>query len=263
MCSSDLWVPFRCCSAWVWRVVQSNRGYNIQACDAWPAYSCWALVWSDWFALASVCRMHGSIVYALLQPRIERIAMDTLVSATVSSQACFHCGLPVPSGTTWSVRIDATEQPMCCPGCAAVAQSIVENGLTDFYRTRQQLPRSVMETVPAALKLYDVPELAAQFSRADGSAEATLSIEGIRCAACVWLIERRLAQVPGLMAANLNVATEKLQVRWNAAQCQPSDILRAVHEVGYTAHLFDPIQHAELLRKNSRQLFKRWFVAGL
>ena len=189
--------------------------------------------------------------------------MDTLVSATVTSQACFHCGLPVPSGTTWSVKIDATEQPMCCPGCAAVAQSIVENGLTDFYRTRQQLPESGMETVPAALKLYDVPELAAQFSRADGSAEATLSIEGIRCAACVWLIERRLAQLPGLMAAHLNVATEKLQVRWNAAQCQPSDILRAVHEVGYTAHLFDPIQHAELLRKNSRQLFKRWFVAGL
>ena len=152
---------------------------------------------------------------------------------------------------------------MCCPGCAAVAQTIVDSGLTDYYRTRQSMPQGVVDAVPSALKLYDLPELARQFNRADGSAEVILSVEGIRCAACVWLIERRLAQVPGLTAANLNVATEKLQVRWNTSICQPSDILQAVHEVGYKAYPFDPIQHGELLRKNSRQLFKRWFVAGL
>lgn len=189
--------------------------------------------------------------------------MDIAALPTMPSLTCFHCGLPVPAGSRWSVNIEAVEQPMCCPGCQAVAQTIVENGLTDFYRTRQSLPKGVAETVPQALKLYDLPELAAQFTRADGGAEATLSIEGIRCAACVWLIERRLAQVPGITAANLNVATEKLQVRWHASQCKPSDILQAVHEVGYKAYPFDPIQHGELLRKNSRQLFKRWFVAGL
>jgi len=189
--------------------------------------------------------------------------MDTAALSNLRSLDCFHCGLPVPEGSRWSVEIDAIDQPMCCPGCEAVAQSIVENGLTDFYRTRQSLPGGVTETIPQAIKLYDVPELAAQFTRADGGAEATLSIEGIRCAACVWLIERRLAKVPGLTAANLNVATEKLQVRWDASQCKPSDILQAVHEVGYKAYPFDPIQHGELLRKNSRQLFKRWFVAGL
>lgn len=189
--------------------------------------------------------------------------MDTAARPTLQSLDCFHCGLPVPAGSRWSVKINAVEQPMCCPGCEAVAQSIVENGLTDFYRTRQSLPQGVTETIPQALKLYDVPELAVQFTRADGAAEATLSIEGIRCAACVWLIERRLAQVPGLTAANLNVATEKLQVRWDASQCKPSDVLQAVHEVGYKAYPFDPIQHGELLRKNARQLFKRWFVAGL
>ncbi|MEY4368110.1 MAG: cadmium-translocating P-type ATPase [Pseudomonadota bacterium] len=184
-------------------------------------------------------------------------------NASAQSSVCFHCGLSVPAGTHWSVQIDDIDQPMCCPGCQAVAQTIVDNNLTDYYRTRQSLPESVVDTVPAALKLYDVPELAAQFNRAEGGAEAILSVEGIRCAACVWLIERRLARVPGLTEANLNVATEKLHVRWDTAQCQPSDILQAVHEVGYKAYPFDPIQHGELLRKNSRQLFKRWFVAGL
>lgn len=177
--------------------------------------------------------------------------------------SCFHCGLPVAQGSHWNVRIDDVEQPMCCPGCEAVAQAIVDNGLTDYYRNRQTLPKGVAEPIPDTLRLYDTPELSAQFINREGGGEATLSVEGIRCAACVWLIERRLSQVPGLHAADLNVATEKLQVRWDTTQCKPSDILQAVREVGYVAYPFDPIQHGELLRKNSRAMFKRLFVAGL
>ena len=182
---------------------------------------------------------------------------------TTLAQSCFHCGLPVPAGSAWSVVIEDVAQPMCCPGCEAVAQAIVDNDLTDYYRTRQSLPEGAAEIVPDALGLYDAPELASQFQGENGKAEATLSIEGIRCAACVWLIEKRLSQVPGLQFAHLNVATEKLQVSWDAAQCKPSDILEAVREVGYVAHPFDPIQHGEMLRKNARQMFKRLFVAGL
>ena len=184
-------------------------------------------------------------------------------STNIDAADCFHCGLPVPAGSPWTVRIDETDQPMCCPGCEAVAQAIVDNGLADYYRSRQSLPDGVAETVPEALSLYDAPELAGQFTGSHGNAEATLSVEGIRCAACVWLIEKRLSQVPGLQSADLNVATEKLQVSWDASLCKPSDILQAVREVGYVAYPFDPMQHGEMLRKNARQLFKRLFVAGL
>lgn len=180
-----------------------------------------------------------------------------------AAQDCFHCGLPVPADSAWQVAIDGAERAMCCPGCEAVAQAIVDNGLEDYYRSRQSLPQGVAAAVPDALKLYDAPELADRFTAADGGGEATLSVEGIRCAACVWLIEKRLSQVPGLTAANLNVATQKLQVQWDAGQCKPSDILQAVREVGYTAYPFDPIQHGELMRKSARTLFKRLFVAGL
>jgi Cu2+-exporting ATPase len=161
------------------------------------------------------------------------------------------------------VRVDAIEQPMCCPGCQAVAQAIVDSGLTTYYSSRQQLPEGVAAPLPEALSLYDSSELAAQFTNDAGDAQAMLSIEGIRCSACVWLIEKRLSQVPGLKSANLNVATEKLQVTWDAALSKPSDIIRAVREVGYVAYPFDPIQHGDLLRKNARTMFKRLFVAGL
>ncbi len=176
---------------------------------------------------------------------------------------CFHCGLPVPEGRLWRVRVDAIDQPMCCPGCQAVAQAIVDSGLTTYYSSRQQLPEGVAAPLPEALSLYDAPEFAAQFSGGDGDAQALLSVEGIRCSACVWLIEKRLSQVPGFKSAHLNVTTEKLQVTWDATHSKPSDIIRAVREVGYVAYPFDPIAHGELLRKNTRTLFKRLFVAGL
>ncbi len=177
---------------------------------------------------------------------------------------CFHCGLPVPEGSHWSVTIDAVAQAMCCPGCTAVAQSIVDNHLQNFYRERSSFSAGVTELVPDALKLYDTPELSARFaSESPLHSEATLSIEGIRCAACVWLIEKRLSQVPGLRAANLNVATEKLQVSWDTSQCKPSDILQAVRDVGYLAYPFDPVRHGELLRKNAKTLFRQLFVAAL
>jgi Cu2+-exporting ATPase len=178
--------------------------------------------------------------------------------------ACFHCGLPVPAGSHWSVTIDAVAQPMCCPGCEAVAHTIVDNHLQSYYRERSSFSVHAGELVPDALKLYDTPELAARFTSAvSGESAVTLSVEGIRCAACVWLIEKRLAQVPGLSAAHLNVATEKLQVRWDSAQCKPSDILQAVREVGYVAYPFDPVQHGEQLRNNARTLFRQLFIAGL
>ena len=177
---------------------------------------------------------------------------------------CFHCGLPVPAGSHWTVTIDEVAQAMCCPGCTAVAQSIVDNQLESFYRDRSSFSAEVTEVVPDALKLYDTPELSARFaSDLPLHSEATLSIEGIRCAACVWLIEKRLSQVPGLRAANLNVATEKLQVSWDSALCKPSDILQAVRDVGYVAYPFDPVRHGELLRKNAKTLFRQLFVAAL
>ncbi len=188
--------------------------------------------------------------------------MSAVIAGSVA-EGCFHCGLPVPTGSAWRVAIDGAERPMCCPGCEAVARAIVDSGLDDYYRNRQSLPQGVADAVPDALKLYDTPELADRFTAADGGGETTLSVEGIRCAACVWLIEKRLSQVPGLKAANLNVATQKLQVQWDAARCKPSDILQAVREVGYAAYPFDPIRHGELMRKNARTLFKRLFVAGL
>lgn len=184
--------------------------------------------------------------------------------AAAAAHDCYHCGLPL-QGAQWSTEIDQVQRAMCCPGCQAAAQTIVEMGLTDYYRTRSAYSATVDRGVliPPELLLYDLPEAQKQFDLNAESAEATLSIEGIRCAACVWLIERRLARLPGLQAINLNVATERLYVRWNKDGCKPSDILQAVRDIGYAAYPYDAAKHGAQLRRAGRTLSRQLFVAGL
>ncbi|CAL61805.1 Cation transporting P-type ATPase, probable copper-exporting copA-like [Herminiimonas arsenicoxydans] len=189
----------------------------------------------------------------------------SVAQGATAFDGCYHCGLSLPPAAHWPVEIDGQRREMCCPGCQAAAQTIVEMGLADYYRTRSAFSATAdgAALIPPELLLYDLPDAQKKFDLNEESAEATLSIEGIRCAACVWLIERRLARLPGLQAVNLNVATERLYVRWQKELCKPSDVLQAVRDIGYAAYPYDASRHDAQLRRASRTLSRQLFVAGL
>lgn len=173
-------------------------------------------------------------------------------------QGCFHCGLPIPTPEhgRWQATIEGSVQPMCCPGCAAAAQAIADGGFADYYTTRTAYAGQV--DVEAAR----APEL----ELVDGAGmngEGSFSVEGIRCAACVWLIERQLLRLPGVIDASLNVATERLFVRWSPSECRPSGILRILRAIGYSAYPYDARRHGEQLERARKKLFRQLFVAGL
>jgi Cu2+-exporting ATPase len=186
-------------------------------------------------------------------------------SPALAEPGCFHCGLPIPIKNTWQVSIDQVMRPMCCPGCQAVAQSIVDHGFTDYYRTRTEFSVTARQEdlIPPQLQLYDDQEHVSHPDADDNFRTATFSIDGIRCAACVWLIERRLARLPGVFRADVNFATERLQVRWNGTICKPSDVLKSMREIGYAAYPFDSARHGEQLERARKKLFRQLFIAGL
>jgi Cu2+-exporting ATPase len=177
-------------------------------------------------------------------------------AAVLAPVACYHCGLPVAADSRWEARIDGAVRAMCCPGCAAAAQAIVDGGFGDYYGSRTEYAQHAGDNAA------DAPELLL-YDETGNSGDATFTIEGIRCAACVWLIERRLAQLDGVVEANLNVATERLHARWDTAACKPSDILRALRAIGYTAYPYDAQRHGEQLERARKTLFRRLFIAGL
>jgi Cu2+-exporting ATPase len=186
--------------------------------------------------------------------------------AAAEPLACFHCGQPVPPGGRWRVRLDGSEREMCCAGCQAVAQAIADAGLEDYYRHRSG-PAAGPSAVPPeldALALYDEPDVQERFVRGGPDcAEATLMLDGLRCGACVWLIERTLAAQPGVTAASVNFATERAVLRWDPSRTRLSTLLARIGAIGYRAMPYDAQQREAQLARTTRSLFRRMFVAGI
>lgn len=183
-------------------------------------------------------------------------------------EACFHCGLPVPVGADYRVEIDGRARPMCCPGCRAVAEAIVAGGLTEFYRQRTAdapNPEQVLPPQLAELALYDRPELQRSFVREQAAdrREASLILEGITCAACVWLNERHVGGLPGVVDFQVNYSTRRARVTWDDARIKLSEILQAIAAIGYAAHPFDPNRQQEVAKRERRVAIRRLLIAGL
>lgn len=185
-----------------------------------------------------------------------------------STSPCFHCGEPVPTGAQYAIRYRQHDEAACCAGCQAVAQTIIDSGLGDYYDQRQARAGkadALPDELLAQLKLYDAPEVQQSFVRVepDQVREAALILEGITCAACIWLNERHLAQLPGVLAASINYSSHRARVRWDNSRVQLSDILAAVAAIGYRAHPFDPDRQEALYAQERKTALNRLWIAGL
>lgn len=65
------------------------------------------------------------------------------------------------------------------------------------------------------------------------TSEIDLPITGMTCAACVRTVERALNKVPGVVSANVNLATEHAHVSFVAGTARRADLVSAVERVGY------------------------------
>ena len=193
-------------------------------------------------------------------------ASPRLTDAPVLS-GCFHCGLPLPDGAHYPVRFEERTQQACCRGCQAVAQTIIDSGQGAYYTHRTALPATPQqaEAELAQLGLYDLPEIQESFVRTETEniREAALILENIVCAACIWLNERHIAGLSGVLSVEINYATRRARVRWDNSRIPLSAILKAVSDIGYIAHPYDPGRSDDIFRRERNTAIKRLAVAGL
>ncbi|WP_260391549.1 heavy metal translocating P-type ATPase, partial [Aeromonas enteropelogenes] len=179
---------------------------------------------------------------------------------------CFHCGEPVPADSHYALEIKGIVRPMCCPGCQAVAETIMECGLASYYDHRTA-PGTKGDLVPeelAALTHYDLAEVQQEFVTDSGNVrEIQLTVEGLTCAACAWLIERHLMTLPGLRYINVNTTTHRARIKWDPDKLSLSDILKGFAKVGYRAYPFQTHQQEALYAKEVRRYMFRMALAGL
>ncbi|MBI5588258.1 MAG: heavy metal translocating P-type ATPase, partial [Deltaproteobacteria bacterium] len=170
---------------------------------------------------------------------------------------CYHCGGPMPSTPVYGT-IKGAELSFCCNGCLSVSRYIYDAGLENYYEKRDL----TAAPFPLFFDKADEADSAPKYSRESGGAsETSLMIEGIHCAACVWLIEKAVNRVPGVVEARVNFSTQRMLVRWEEGTTSLKEIIGRIRAVGYRAAEYDSSLEAPLVKKSNDALLKM-SVAG-
>jgi len=187
----------------------------------------------------------------------------TQVSPATDS-TCYHCGLPVNDKNRVEKVIQKKTQTFCCHGCSAVCEMIYNSGLEGFYqRTPDGQLLAPPPEPPQESLLYDIDEIQSEFVHEMGEIrDMHLIVEGIHCSACVWLIERSLAKLPGIVDIKVNLANKRLLVRWNNTQIKISSIIEHLGNIGYAATPFNPETAEGTIQKQNRALLLRMAFAA-
>ncbi|MDX1635718.1 MAG: heavy metal translocating P-type ATPase [Marinobacter sp.] len=185
----------------------------------------------------------------------------------MNATACFHCGEPAAGSPPITLTLDGRERHFCCQGCKAVCQTIRAEGLEGFYQLRTEAaatPQALTETEREQIRELDHPLVQQAFvAPVSGGLEAQLLIGGITCAACIWLLENHLAKQPGVVSFSVNHSTQRARLVWNPEQTRLSDLLLAIHQLGYSARPYQPDDAEQALQSEKRSALIRLCVAGL
>jgi Cu2+-exporting ATPase len=192
------------------------------------------------------------------------LAMES--AAVVVTGHCHHCGEALPARPC-EQAVGGRVHAFCCHGCAAAAEWIAQAELDGFYRLRSAPAGEgggrVGDALPD-LAVWDRDDVQAEHSRAvEGGREITLLTDGMRCAACAWLIDRALRREPGVLDCGANAVTGRIRIAWDPARTALSAPLRRLAMLGYRPYLAGS---AALERERVRER-RRWLlrlgIAGL
>ena len=178
------------------------------------------------------------------------------------SDACYHCGLPVTNGNRVKTKIKDIQQDFCCTGCASVCQTIHDSGLGAFYdqQTTSLLPAVDLEY---PLEYYDAAVFQQPFLEISDEHTKTITLisDTIHCAACVWLIERAINTLDGIVWVRVNLTDKRIRVRWMENEINLSVIMQKLADLGYAAMPYEQnIAEIEQQRKNKAMLYRIGFA---
>jgi Cu2+-exporting ATPase len=169
---------------------------------------------------------------------------DALVE-TQASSACAHCAGPNPPGARF-----------CCSGCAGAYEAVRGLGLEAFYARRTGPGIKPDSSAPAH-------DFAGRTTRGpDGTCALALMIDGLTCAACVWLVESLYAREPDVIDARANLTTGRLTLRWRGEPARAETLVALAARLGFRLVPFDATCLAQAGDAEERDLLRATGVAG-
>ncbi len=179
------------------------------------------------------------------------LAADLSTPAAGAVAVCAHCGAPVPQGSG----------RFCCTGCAAAYELVGHLGLDQYYahRIAAAAPPAMAEAPPAMSAGEIAPYVRHE---SDGTLSMCAIVDGLRCAACLWLIESALGRQEGVVSGRLALSTGRLRLRWQGSPERGAELLALVRRLGYRVQPYDPARFALAGSGEERALLRALAVAG-
>ena len=143
---------------------------------------------------------------------------------------CAHCLLPISEREAIHVQRGGQDLVFCCQGCLGIYELVNDEGLDKFYQQREG-----WATGPQAVADLDYDAFLARIVQGDNNDLLTIDfmVTGIRCASCVWLIEKGIGRIEGVEQCLVNYATHKVRLSWLPEQADLKDILNHIQRYGY------------------------------
>lgn len=169
------------------------------------------------------------------------------------STACTHCGDPIPHNSDGG-------EGFCCKGCRGAYELVNGLGLTSYY-DRRTIDPDVKSLRPDEDGL--VIDYRSHVQKdPNGDHSLYLMVEGIHCAACVWLIETALGRQEAVTHARVNMTTRRLVVKWRAEDLNPNDIIAIVTGLGYRLVPYNPCLLNSEGERQEKELLRAMSVVG-
>ncbi|WP_200763484.1 heavy metal translocating P-type ATPase [Nitrosophilus alvini] len=183
----------------------------------------------------------------------------------MSKIKCDHCHLEFDEKVMIEDDLGGEKRYFCCKGCQGVYHLLKEEGLDTFYDKLgdNKLEPAVAATEKDDLEKFDLDGFEKKYVKKskEGLNEINLIIEGIHCAACVWLNEKVLHQTPGIIEASINYSNNKAKIVWDPDEIKLSEIIRKIRSIGYNAYPYDAQLQEERAVKARRDYYARILVA--
>ena len=180
----------------------------------------------------------------------------------MSKIKCTHCQLEFDE----KVMITEENNPdvyFCCNGCQGVYHLLKDDGLDSFYEKMGNSKIAPPLQVESDSSSFDMESFKQRYIKttADGFSSVDLVIEGIHCAACIWLNEKVLANTEGIVDATINFTNNKAKIVWDEETIALSKVIDTIRSIGYNAYPYDRTAEDIKATKNKKDYFMRMAIA--